>query len=194
MPCTSLASKVSNACLSGIWKLRDPILLKQAIAQNLCQAVIGGTPWFTSFAFSITANNFTGALGCRFTVGASPITVRQLGAYVIPGSTKTHTLRLHTLDCVTLLGSATMDFTGKSGLNYVAITPVVLAAGSQYKVSCSFVNLEDSFVDTNGSVVASTSAATIGASMFGVGLNCPDTDGGVSSTVDYAGATFKYTL
>ena len=194
MPCTSLASKVANACLSGIWKLRDPVLLKQAIAQNLCEAVIGGTAWFTSFTFSLTANNFTGAVGCRFTVGANPITVRQLGSYVIPGSTRVHTLRLHTLDCVTLLASATMDFTGKSGLSYVSVTPVVLAAGSQYKVSCSVVNTEDFFVDTNGSNAATTSAATIGASMLGAALNCPNTDAGVAATVDYAGATFKYTL
>jgi len=39
MACTTLAAKLSSACTSGIAKLRDPIPLKQIIAQSLCRKV-----------------------------------------------------------------------------------------------------------------------------------------------------------
>ena len=191
MSCTSLASKVANACLSGVWKLRDPVELKQTIAQNLCGAVIG-TPWFTNFSFisASNRNDFTGSIGARFTVGASPLRVTALGCYVIPGGTRVHTLRLHTFDCVSLLASATIDFTGKSGLNYIPVTPVTLSAGVEYKISVDVVINEDFFTEANGTTFT-TSGTVANSSVFGPAVPCPNGD---TAFTDYCGATFRYTL
>ena len=148
------------------------------------------TTWLTSWVPGPSRNNFTGSAGARIQIGAANVIVSKLGLYVVAGGTQVHTLSIWTDACV-LVASASIDFTGLSGANYVAITPATLNSGAFYRLSLSTVNLGDSWTGNVGSVFSSTSVATTVDGAFGVAIACPNQVAGILPP--YVGMDFKYT-
>ena len=72
----------------------------------------------TSVALSTTIrNNFAGWLGMKLTTGTAPVTIRELGRWVIAGNTAAHTVKL--VDAATNVdvpgGSVSIKPTGRTG-------------------------------------------------------------------------------
>jgi hypothetical protein len=166
-----------------------PELSKLALLSRISD-LSQGTSWITSFTGNTTRNNFTGVVGGTLTVAAAPITVSHLGCHIVAGGTKIHTLRLHTTACV-VVASGTIDFTGLSGFNYVAVTPAILSAATAYWLSLSVVTGEDFWWEDLGCVIVTTPVATLGASRFGPAITCPSNSG--NPATEWAGVNFKYT-
>jgi len=54
----------------------------------------GSTTFVTGVTLSSLRNNFSGWIGFRFAVGSAPITVTQLGRWVVSGNSGNHTVKL----------------------------------------------------------------------------------------------------
>lgn len=102
----------------------------------------GGGP-NTSFVTSLTTggqlrNDYGDYVGMKITVGGSPITVKELGRYFVPGNSGTHTLAIYTtggtqLGSVSInMGSGTAD---SLGYKYATLpSPVTLSANTPYYI------------------------------------------------------------
>jgi hypothetical protein len=96
----------------------------------------GGTALVLTGSNANAANSLSGGLGFEFVVGASNITVTELGRWVISGNSGTHTLRL--MDSSgNDLGTVSVNTSGATPGQYLygtLGTPVVLTAGGTYCV------------------------------------------------------------
>lgn len=133
---------------------------------------------------SITAWGAT-YLGCKLTVGASPIDVTQIGVYLSVADGYTNALvQIRAADGTTVLKSATINLAG--GNNTVgrhlsaAFAPVTLSASTSYFLCCdgAFQSMR-----TSGTVVTTRSEVTVNDSAY--------ESGGVM-TVESAGAGHTY--
>lgn len=91
------------------------------------------TPAITAGTAVAPGNTSGGWYGMRFTVGASPVTVYDLGRYVVSGNTGTHNLRLVRADGVQI-ASTSVNTTGATADTFVygLCVPVTLAANTSY--------------------------------------------------------------
>lgn len=106
-------------------------------------------------------------VGCAFTVGASNITVSELGRWVVSGNSGTHTIKITDAANVTIV-SASINTSGLSvGYNYVACTPTVLTSGVTYYIFSGETNGGDQWY--NAAAATCTAAGTIDASMYIIG-------------------------
>lgn len=132
------------------------------------------TPYITSFTGDgvTLRNDFDGCVGGFFTVGASSITISQLGRWKISGNSQTHTVSIKANDG-TLIASAIVDMsTGSTGtFVYTSISDTVLSASTTYNILCSEVNGGDQWNDQNGINVTVTSDATWGGAAYQVACN-----------------------
>lgn len=148
------------------------------------------TAFVTSWTPGASRNDFSGSVGGVIIIGASNVVVSQLGVYIVAGGTNVHTMSLWTMGCA-LITSALIDFTGKSGANYTAITPVTLIAGTSYRISLSVVIGQDLWTNNVASVMTTTSVGVANNPCFGLGVPCPSTNGAAGPP--YVGMDFKYT-
>jgi len=129
-----------------------------------------GTAFVTGFGTSATRADFTGFVGMAFTVGATPITVTQLGRLYVSGS-GTHTLKL-----VQVVGSTWVDVAGGSVTITAGGTPgqfqygslgagVTLAANTAYYVVSGETSGGDPWHDWIP--VTTTSVATGNGPVYG---------------------------
>lgn len=93
------------------------------------------TPWVTSFTASTQRTDAIWA-GHRFTVGSSAITVTDLGYWVIAAG-GAHTVRINRVSDGVEMCSVSVNTAGAptGAYKYAAITPVVLAASTQYYIT-----------------------------------------------------------
>src|SRR5205823_2018118 len=96
-----------------------------------------GVPLITDFTPGSLRNNFTGGFGMRFTVGATPLNVSQLGRLYIEGNNGSHVVKLVTAATGVDVpgGSATVSLpSGTPGqFAYAPLeNPVTLAANTSY--------------------------------------------------------------
>ncbi len=123
-----------------------------------------------------TRNNYTGQLGMKFTVGANPLVIAELGRWVVSGNSGSHTLKL--VDAATNLdvpgGSVVVNTAGAPvGFKYGTLSsPVTLAAGASYYLVSSETSGGDLWYD-NGSILTTTgtAVATITGHAYGYGTN-----------------------
>ena len=127
---------------SPVWSA-DSVVFNQAAALSELSYVPAGfmystapRPLVTGQTLTAVHNDQSGWLGMKFTVGASPITVRELGRWVIAGNTGTHIVKL--VDAATSTdvpgGSATVATAGApAGFKYATLAaPLTLAANTSY--------------------------------------------------------------
>ena len=148
--------------------------MKLGIRNNLvtqCNANVTAVPvvkWLTAFTPGSPRNDFTGEVGGSF-IPANAITITSIGVYIPSGGSATHTLSLWDGLTTLLVKSATINFTGKSGFNFVNITPAVLVSGREYRLSLSIVNTGDVWCDNNLSLTT-TAVASVGNSTYSTAI------------------------
>lgn len=139
-------------------------------------------------------NDFTGWVGMSVTIGASSLTVDQLGRMFAPGNAATHTLKI--VDAATGSdvpgGSVAVSMSGGTAGNFVYGTlsaPVVLSSGATYHILSQETVGGDKWYDYN--TTASTNwEATLSASVYGTGTSYVAINGSAGHT--YVPVDFKY--
>jgi len=92
-------------------------------------------PFVTGHNMTTLRNDYSGWAGMELTVGASPITVAQLGRWVVSGNTGVHAVKLVDATTGTTVASATVDTLGSPAGQFKYATlasPVTLAANTRY--------------------------------------------------------------
>jgi hypothetical protein len=101
------------------------------------------TPGSVSFVSSLTTggqlrNDFGNYAGMMITVGSSPITIKELGRYFVPGNTGTHTVKIVDGNGSDVIGGGvninmSQGSADSLGYKYAALaTPVTLTANQSY--------------------------------------------------------------
>jgi hypothetical protein len=124
-------------------------------------------PFVTGEVVGTLRNDYTGNLGIKITVGASNITVSQLGRWVKAGNNASHTLYIFDSTC-TSLGSVIVNTSGASAgqFLYGTLSPnVPLSAGAVYYVQSSETSGGDQWYNDD-TAITTTAAATDGGGAF----------------------------
>jgi hypothetical protein len=102
-------------------------------------------------------NNFTGAVGCKFSVSKN-INVVALGRWVISGNSQSHTITIYDGTGVTLMATAVVNCSGAVAGAYIfaPITPLGLIAGSSYRLESTEVSGGDQWYDLNTTVITNS--------------------------------------
>lgn len=152
-----------------------------------------GTAFITSGHGSTTRHDFTGVVGYKITVGASNITVTDLGRIVVSGNTATHVVYLEDTGG-NVLASCTVATAGGIANTYVynSITPTVLSASGGYWIVTAEVNNGDDWYNDNADLT-STGDATVETSGFASGPNVNPT-ASISGLRGFGPPNFKYTV
>jgi hypothetical protein len=95
------------------------------------------TEWVTGQTLGTLRNDVSNWVGCRLKVGASPVTVTDLGRWVVAGNSSTHAVKLVNLVDGTNVpgGSVTIDTSSApaGAFDYAALAqPVTLSANTLY--------------------------------------------------------------
>lgn len=193
----SSAAKVSNA----IWS-PDSVTFNPAVTPNNHGYVPTGFTYYTpalNFVSGQTLsttirNNHQGWLGMKFTVGEAPITIRELGRWVVSGNTATHTVKL--VDAATSVdlpgGVVSVATAGApAGFKYVALaTPVTLTANTAYYLISQETSGGDQWYDGGSTLTYAASVATINQAVYSG--NAPPYTLGWSANNCYVPVAFKY--
>jgi hypothetical protein len=158
---------------------------------------LAGPSYATNLVLSASSttpgNWYTGYVGLGFTTGSAAPTISQLGRYVFPGSTQTHTLALVQSSNNSVVASGTLSTSGlATGFAYVPLaTPVTLSPNTTYYLVSSETAGGDYFLYncpiTVSDLVASVVGSAFGSSQTSVGFS--GDDGNVSyGPVDMVGS------
>jgi hypothetical protein len=118
-------------------------------------------PFVTGHGMSTLRNDFSGWLGMEMTTGASSITVGELGRWVVPGNSGTHSVRLVEAATGNNLGTANVVTAGAPGgqFKYAPLSPAVtLAPNTSYYVLSQESAGGDQWHDFNLAAAGSASA------------------------------------
>ena len=144
-----------------------------APAMSILQNYGGGggvTPFVTGQTLGGSlVNNYTGWKGMQITTGTSPVTVKQLGRWVVAGNTGTHTIELVNGTTHAVLGSVTVNTSGTPAGAFVygnLSSPVTLAASTIYYVASSETNGGDQSYNDVGTVLTTTGVAAINRGIY----------------------------
>lgn len=108
----------------------------------------------TSATPGVTRNNFANWAGCRFTVGANPLTVYELGRWVFTGNTQSHEARIVRASDLAEVASATVATSGKTAgtFAYALCIPVTLQANTSYYLWAKENAAGDTCADETGNL------------------------------------------
>ena len=152
------------------------------------------TGFVTNAQFGVARNNYSGWVGARILVGASPLVVTQLGRIYAPGNSGSHTVKLvRASDGADVPGGSTTVAMagGVAGyFQYAALSaPVTLTAGASYFVVSQESSGGDQWYDWDTQVYT-TSAATVTGAVWGSGPGSWGTVGVQNRS--YIPVSFKY--
>lgn len=175
----SSALSVSNGVLSNKLKLKTGVISTGSFAGGLVgMKNSAGTAMVTLQTPGATKTTqsgwqWYGWIGTKFTVGASPVTISQLGRYTLSGNTRSHQVRLFNASTGADVAQVSVNLNGQTGFVYanIAAGPVTLAANTSYflltdNYEPEGVNVYDNFLDGTTSVTAS-GGITINDSRWG---------------------------
>lgn len=125
----------------------------------------GGGVFITGQTLGTLRNNYSGYVGMKFTVGNTPITISQIGRWVVGGNSGSHAMKISLASSGSMVtgGSATVATSGVGAgqFAYASLaTPVVLSANTSYYVSSLESSGGDQWYD-HDTVVAHTADATV---------------------------------
>ncbi|HEX3623631.1 MAG TPA: right-handed parallel beta-helix repeat-containing protein [Acidimicrobiales bacterium] len=168
-------------------------VLAPAVAKPAAFAATSSpTAFVTAFTPTTVRNDFTGAVGMRFTVGTADISAVTLGRAVLSGNAATHTVSL--LDATgTVLGTAPVATAGVAADTFAygsLPSPVVLRAGASYFVLSSESAGGDTWYDY-GTVPVTTAAGQVSAAAYAAGAGVPVV--GAGATQAYGPVNLQYT-
>jgi len=148
----------------------------------------GDTTFITGQTLGTLRNDFTGNVGFIGTVGASAMTITQLGRWVVSGNSHTHTLYLKTSAGVTLQSVVVnTSGAGAGAFLYGSITPTVVASGDSYMIESAETSGQDQWYDQD-TTLTHTADGTIDDVVSADGFG----DGNPDHT--YVPVSFKYHL
>jgi hypothetical protein len=132
------------------------------------------TTFLTSVTLGTLRNDFNGWLGMKFTLGASPLTVKALGRVFFNGNTGTHTLKLVNAGTGADVpnGSVSVSMAGGTAgqFKYVPLaTAVTLAANSSYYLVSQETPGGDTWATSNTSLTTTAVAGCDGAILSATG-------------------------
>ncbi len=126
------------------------------------------TPLVTDYTPGALWNHYSGWVGMRFEVGASPIEVTSMGRVCLAGNTAGHALRLVRVSDRAVVGSAMWTPVGgvHNQIKYMALArPVTLAPHTQYCLASQEVAGGDCWY-SQATTVTTTGAATVRAPVY----------------------------
>jgi hypothetical protein len=144
----------------------------QTVTANFQCSGPSGTSFITSFSTAgrPLRNDFSGWVGMKITVGASPLTVSALGRACATGNTGTHQQKLVNASTGADVVSATVSMAGCTPGQFVyGATSAVLPAGSSYFLMSQETSGGDRWHDQGP--VSATSAASIPSAAYSSGAN-----------------------
>ena len=172
-----IAHASQGAITSAIWSA-DSLVFKRAESTSERAYVPTGFTYTLPTTTLVTGQtlsamirgNYSGWLGTKITVGATAISVRELGRWVVAGNTGSHKLKLvlaTTPAADVPGGSATVNTAGAAvGFKYAALaSPVTLAANTAYYLVSQELNGGDQFYEGDTAMV-STGAAAISQAVW----------------------------
>jgi len=175
------ATKLSNGPHTAVALARDSggntvssAVITIAI-NNSAPPVLQGTPLVSGFSAGLPRNNFTGAVGMKFTTGTVPITVTALGRLYIDGNSQDHLVRLVSANGADVPTAAVVVSlpSGTAGQFVYAplANPVTLAPNTAYYLLSSETEGGDQFYNF-GPVTAApvVNVNSAGLNWLGVGL------------------------
>ncbi len=120
----------------------------------------GGTAIITSVTLASLRSDYTGWVGCKFTVGGTGIVISSLGRWVVSGNSQTHQINLRNAggDEIAVVTVNTSGATAGAFL-YGSITPISLPAGGVYYITSKETSGGDQWYDE--STVTATSGITV---------------------------------
>lgn len=127
----------------------------------------GGTAWSAATTTGTLRNNFGGWVGARITVGASPITVQELGRVWLTGNTGLSTVAVVRKSDKAVMTTAVIDISSgvNDQYNWKAVDPVVLAAGTEYYIVNNVTSGGDQWRDL-ATMAAPNAAAALSGAVF----------------------------
>ncbi len=154
----------------------------------------GSTALASSVSLGSLRNNFSGWVGFRFAVGGAPITVTQLGRWVVSGNSGSHTVKLVDSGGNDVpSGSVTVNTSGAPSGQFAYATlanAVTLSPGATYVVMSQETNGGDQWYDYNCGVTL-TSVATPNQAAWANNGGIYVTTG--ATTNSYGPVNLKYT-
>jgi cellulose 1,4-beta-cellobiosidase len=129
------------------------------------------TLFITGQTLGTLRSDVTGWLGGRFTVGASAISVKQLGRWVVSGNSQTHTLKLVNVSTGVDVpgGSVTVTTAGAPAGAFVyasLASPVTLTANTLYYIVSQETAAGDQWYGADSTVTNTTVATMNKAARF----------------------------
>ena len=112
--------------------------------------------------------NYTGWVGLRFQVGATPVEVRQLGRVFVTGNTQSHELRLVQATTKATVASVVWSPAGgvANAITYAPLAvPVTLAANTEYYLAAKETSGGDQWY-SNNTAVTTTGVATVLSAVY----------------------------
>jgi hypothetical protein len=144
-------------------------------------------------SFGSLRNDFSGWIGFSFQVGAAPLTVIDLGRWVVSGNSGRHTVQLWNADGTAISGaSVTVNTVGQPAGQFAyatLTTPVTLAANTTYILMSQEVYGADQWYDVYGTHITLSSVASPV-----IGMWAPPLTGAVGGTgQSYGPMNLRYT-
>ena len=150
----------------GTW---TTVTVSAGAAATACPS---GDPYIASKSLGTLRNDYSGWIGTRITIGASPRTVTALGRVRVSTNTGSHTVKL--VNSATGLdvpgGSVLLNMSSGTAGEYVyglLPSPLTLDANTSYLVVSQEFNGGDQWHNDTNTVVTSTSVGTIPGAIYG---------------------------
>jgi hypothetical protein len=160
--------------------------------QFVAPASTGALTLIVSSTAATTRSDGPFVWGVKFTANANT-TVTQVGLNIVAGGTQTHHVGIYDVATGTLQTSGTISFSGKSGLNYVSVTPYGLTSGSSYVCCVENASGDAMYTDTPGVYTSSSDFTIIESEYASSAWPAYPSNTGTSGGHDYGWATFIYT-
>ncbi|MGA2715763.1 MAG: protease pro-enzyme activation domain-containing protein [Bryobacteraceae bacterium] len=152
------------------------------------------TPFVTGYALSGPSlrNDFTGWVGMKLTVGASPLIVSSLGRICVANNALNHTVKFVNASIASDVSGASVSVSmagcAASQFVYAAINPVTLAASTSYYLVSQETQGGDLWYDQGG--ISTTTVAAVNNSIYFYGGNWNPVN---SANTSYVPPGFQYT-
>ncbi len=150
---------------------------------------ISETAWITTPAAASTRSDFTGWLGCKFSVVGS-ITISQLGRPFYTGNANNHDVGIfNSSGSPLVIGTVNCSSGTNAVFNWVTVANTVLTTGDYFLAS-----LEASGGDTwrDQTTQTTTAAATVVTSVFRSGTGTTGAFSNSTALFTYVPPNFKY--
>ncbi len=183
----------------NVWNYNTPATpssAQVAVAVTLTPASCAPPPPTTAFVTGETTlgplrNDYASPVGFYILVGSAPITVTDLGRWVVAGNSRQHAVSIYDSTCKSL-GSVTVNTSGapSGAFIYASLSsPVVLAAGQHYYVMSTEAVGGDQWYDYETVLTTTTAATVMNIAYIDATGAC---NAGASSGHSYGFPSFKY--